>query len=173
MDDKQKIYFPETVTDTPFPTEEQPVSLEVAENQSAEVSQNKTTKAQDFPTRRVAYEVLGNALNTRSKKILAEFDFGKSGALQIGEYQNGTSGDIRISPNGIVARDSAGVTTFALDGTTGSAVFKGTIQSDTLISGLVQVGGDKVVIDGENNQILVYDENDNVAILIGYLKDAF
>ena len=125
-----------------------------------------------MPTRRVAHEVIGSALNTKSRKILAVFEFTESGALQIGKYENGVSGDLRITPNGITARDLAGITTFSLDGTTGDAVFKGTIQSESLIAGLVAVGDNNVILDGENQRIVINDGT-NDRILIGYQQNGF
>lgn len=68
-------------------------------------------------------------LNTSTKTILDAFTFGASGALQIGTYSFGVSGDVRISPNGIVGRNSANQTTFSIDGTTGNAAFTGTVNA--------------------------------------------
>lgn len=67
------------------------------------------------------------AINTATGTILGEFDFGESGALQIGTYSNGVSGDLKLSPAGILARNSAGATTFSIDGTTGVAVLAGLV----------------------------------------------
>lgn len=164
---KEKIYYPETIEDTPFPLQEGAVSFDIDQKTSNDKYGAKEVKSRDFPTRRVAYELLGSALNTRSRKILAEFEFTQTGAIQIGDYKNGESGDLRISPNGITARDSSGLTTFAIDGTTGNAVFKGEVQAGTLISGLVVVGDNSVVIDGKERRLVFYDENDVPVILIG------
>ena len=95
-----------------------------------------------------------------------------SGALQIGKYESGVSGDLRISPNGIVARNSSGMTTFALDGDTGSAVFMGEIQAGAIITGLVSVGNNNVVIDGENQRMIVNDGQTD-RILIGFQSGGF
>lgn len=167
MDDDIKIYYPETIDENPLPTQEGVVGFESSQETSKEEYKQPTIKSQPLPTRRVAYEVLASSLNTKSRKILAEFEFTQSGALQIGNYDPGVSGDIKISPNGIVARDSAGLTTFALDGTTGNATFKGEVQAGAFISGLVIVGDNSVVIDGEERRIVFYDENDVPVILIG------
>jgi hypothetical protein len=70
---------------------------------------------------------LSSKLDTAAGTILGQFALQGSGALQIGTYTNGSSGDIRITPNGITARNSSGATTFSLDGTTGAAVFKGDV----------------------------------------------
>lgn len=165
----QKIYYPQTIEENPFPTTEGEQDFEITQQTKGEYS-NQTTKPKQFPTKRIAYEVLGSALNTRSRRILAQFEFTQSGALQIGKYENGVNGDVRISQNGIVGRDSAGLTTFALDATTGNVVFKGEVQAGSLISGLVVVGDNSVVIDGENRRMVFYDENDIPSIVIGYLE---
>lgn len=170
---EEKVYTPIIIEDNPLPNTEGEVTFADTQSTANDTYTPKTTKEQPFPTRKVAYEVLGQALNTRSKKILAEFEFTQQGAIQIGKYENGVSGDLRISPNGIVARDEAGNTTFALDGTTGNAVFKGEIQSGALITGLVSVGNNRVVIDGESGRIVIYDDTDIPRILIGYQENGF
>jgi hypothetical protein len=173
-DDTAKVYHNETIVDTPIPTEG-PATAEATSGKSGgeEIVRNTTIREKDFPERKVAYEVLSSALNTKSKKILAEFEFTPSGALQIGKYEPGVSGDVRISPNGITARNDNGDTTFSLDGSTGSAVFAGEIRTGTLVSGLVVVGNNNVIIDGEARRILIYDENGTPRILLGYHENGF
>jgi hypothetical protein len=157
---EEKVYTPETISDAPFPSEQKSGDLGVTQSVSGggQVYGAQKIADQGFPAKRTAVELISSALNTKSKKILAEFEFTESGALQIGKYENGVSGDVRITPNGITARDFTGVTTFALDGTTGSAVFKGSIQSGAVITGEVIVGNNAVVVDGSNpngGQILI------------------
>ena len=90
---------------------------------------------------------LNSKLDTAAGTILGQFALTGSGALQIGTYTNGSSGDIRITPNGITARNSSGATTFSLDGTTGAAIFKGDITgasgtfSGTLSATVGTIGG--------------------------------
>lgn len=151
MDDK--IYVPEIIEDQPFPLD-QPTDLTTSQQTSNEVYGPIQTIEQEFPPKRIAVEVIGNALNTRSRKILSEFQFTQSGALQIGKYENGVSGDVRISPIGIVARDSAGNISFSLDGESGDAVFRGRVQAGSLLSGDIVVGG----TDNENGGISVLDQ---------------
>lgn len=162
-----KVYYPEVIPDQPFPNQDGGASLESSGSGSANTPFSPTELAnQPFPTKRIAVELLSVALNTRSKKILQEFKFTPSGAIQIGEYTPGVNGDIRISPGGVLGRNSLGDTTFALDGETGDAVFAGTLQTGTLISGSVIVGDNSVIIDGENRRIIVND-GVNDRILIG------
>jgi len=171
MSDDLKIYYPQTISDTPFPQEKVSDSS-ISQASSGGVYEPQTTKAKEFPRKRIAVETIGSALNTKSRKILAEFEFTESGSIKIGKYEAGISGDIRITPNGITARDKTGLTTFSLDGDTGDAVFKGTIQTGALIAGIVTVGNNNVIIDGENQRIIINDgEYDRV--LIGYQKDGF
>lgn len=113
--------------------------------------------------------------DTDSKTILSDFTFGTSGALQIGTYESGVSGDIRISPNGILGRNKDGDTTFSINGTTGDATFGGTlvaasgtfgtvtagilsgveISGSTITGGIVQTStsGNRIVLDGSTNKL--------------------
>jgi hypothetical protein len=86
------------------------------------------------------------------------------GAISIGAYVSGESGDVRITPNGITARDINGNTTFSIDGTSGDAIFKGTITTGALVTGsiIIQGQGSFVVNDG------TYDR-----IIIGYQSEGF
>lgn len=164
MDDK--LYTPEIIQENPFPTEGELVSNLAGSNPAGTYSPT-VSKEGRLPTRKIAVDLIGTALNTKSKKILQEFEFTPSGAIKVGEYEKGVSGDIRISPNGLVARNQSGLETIAIDGDTGDAVFKGTIQTGALISGLVDVGNNSIVIDGESRRMVFYDENGIPVILIG------
>ena len=128
----EKTFYPEVIQENPFPGD--PLLPRVPQPKSPAGTYAPKADAEGrFPTRKIAVELLGQALNTKSKKILQEFQFTPSGAIQVGDYKKGDSGDLRISPNGITARDIAGLTTFAIDGTTGDAVFKGTLQAGAIV----------------------------------------
>ena len=136
-------------------------------------------------TGQLVTDLVNARLDTSSKTILDAFTFGVSGALQIGTYSAGVSGDIRISPNGIVGRNKSNVTTFAIDGTTGDATFGGnltapsgtlgtitaatitggSIDGVTITGGTVQTGttGKRVVMS--SNVIEFYNATTNVASL--------
>ena len=135
---EDKIYSQEIVEDNPFPGEVvQPVAStpsNVGGNYTPTVSKSKT-----FPVKRTAVELLSTSLNTRSKKILQEFELQQSGGFKIGNFEDGVTGDLRLTPNGITARDIAGITTFAIDGTNGSAVFAGELRSGSVVTGSVVV----------------------------------
>ena len=171
MDDK--VYYPETIQDTPFP-ESEVVTQTNTTSESGDVVTPNATKEEGFPRKIIARETISSALNTRSRKILAEFEFTEMGAIQIGKYQNGVSGDLRIAPSGIVARNLAGETTFAIDVDTGDAIFKGTITAGSIVTGQVYVGdsGGNVLIDGANQRIVISD-GEFPRIIIGYQKDGF
>ena len=165
----EKVYKPEVISDQPFPASEESSNY-VSQAAAGGVYSPNEIKDNPLPRRKIAHELLASALNTKSRKILAEFEFTQMGAIQIGNYQAGVSGDIRISPDGIVGRNAAGLTTFALDGDTGNAVFRGIVQagsfiSGSIITGVVWVGDNTIKIDGENGQIIVNDgTNDRVLI---------
>jgi hypothetical protein len=162
MDDK--VYTPEVVPENPFPGEPEPALLPGQPNPTGTFSPT-TDKEKTFPKKRTAVELLSTALNTRSKKILQEFTFAPSGSIQIGDFKEGIAGDLRLTPNGITARDIAGLTTFAIDGTTGDGIFKGEIRAGSLVSGQVIIGDNAVIIDGEERTIIVNDgSNDRVLI---------
>lgn len=168
MNDGQ-IFTQEVIPDNPLPGQTGVVTIEATSSSPDKSGMATQSKIQEqwVPTKKIATELLSDNLNTRSKKILAEFQFTPSGAIQIGDYRQGDAGDIRISPDGIVARDKYGNTTFALDGVDGSAVFSGRIQTGTLIAGIVAVGDDAIQIDGETKRMLFYDANNIPSIVIG------
>jgi hypothetical protein len=162
----EKVYTPEIIEDNPFPNEESQ-SVIVQESSSKGNYTPATTKPTSFPTRKIAVELIGQALNTRSKKILQEFELQQSGGFKIGDYQSGESGDIRITPNGLTARNKAGLNTFVIDGDTGDAVFAGSIQSGALVTGILDVGDNSIVIDGVAKRMVFYDDNGVPVIVIG------
>lgn len=144
-------FEPEIVNENPFPGEVvQPI---LSSPQAVGVGNYSptTTKEKTFPKKRIAVELLSTALNTVSKKILGAFELVQQGAIQIGKYVQGISGDIRITPTGITARNKSGLTTFAIDGDTGDAIFAGqvragsTIVSDTIITEKASSGNGRTV----------------------------
>ena len=151
---KDKVYEPELIVENPFPGEDS--TIPITQTQSPGVFTATTTKPTFVPKKKAALELLSTALNTRSKKILQEFEFTPSGALQIGTFEEGISGDLRLSANGILGRDLAGLTTFAIDATTGEAIFRGQVRAaDFVVSderGLISL----------NNFDSGYVDNDNV-----------
>lgn len=162
----EKVYVPTVIQENPFPEETDVISFGVSQPSANETYAPQVTKSQTIPARRVAVDLIGRAINTKSKKILQEFQFTEHGAIQVGKYTNGVTGDIRISPSGIVGRNQSGTTTFALDGDTGDAVFAGTVQAGTVISGAVAVGNGDILIDGATKRMIFY--NDGIpSIVIG------
>jgi len=114
----------------------------------------ETSSGFKFPQATIARTVIADSINTQTKRILGEFKFDKSGAIKIGDNTNG-EGEIKISPNGIVAKNSAGVDTFTLDGTTGDATFKGTLAAGALIAGNgVYVDKDGIVINDGTSDVV-------------------
>ena len=79
-----------------------------------------------------------SAISTATNTILGSFTFGISGAIQIGTYVNGVTGDIKISPTGILGRDINGATTFSINATTGVAVLNGLVVGTNVGLGTAQ-----------------------------------
>ena len=171
MDDV-KIYKPTEIPDTSFPQEmgEMPIAQSVSEYHTpTEIPDTK------FPEDKIATELISASLNTKSKKILGEYQFTKYGALQIGVYILNESGDIKISPAGILAKNKHGAFTFVLDGDSGDATFAGIVRAATFIGGSIITGqidvglgggGAYVRLDGANNRMVVHDGT-NPRIVVG------
>lgn len=173
MDDK--VYEPEIIQENPFPGEVMQSVFSAPQANSSGNYSPTTNKEKTFPKKRTAVELLSTALNTRSKKVLQQFELTQSGGFQIGDFKNGISGDLRITPNGLTARDISGVTTFAISGEDGSAIFRGQIQSGSLITGEVIVGNNNLIFTVDNNgqpQIILNDGS-NDRVLIGYQENGF
>jgi len=171
-------YTPTVIDANPFPGVADGDQSEAYAAGSAAAGKNnyapEETPTRTFPTQTIANTVISDSFNTQSRRILDRFEFAKNGAIQVGEYQEGISGDIRISPSGLIARNADGETTVTIDGTTGDATFKGTIAAGSLIAGRTDIGtvGGNVFIDGANNRIIISDGT-NDRILIGYLLNGF
>jgi len=161
---EEKTYFPEIVPDNPFPGEVVPV-VPITSSPAGTYTPT-VAKEKSFPTRKIATELIGSALNTRSKKILQEFALEQSGGLKIGDYKSGETGELSLTPNGLVAKNKAGLVTVAID-SEGDATFRGTLQTGAVISGLVVIGDNSIVIDGEARRQVWYDESGVPVIVIG------
>lgn len=162
MADDLKVYTPAEISDSPLPNEEGgevPISSGGGGTANGNFNPN-SIKPKKIPKKVFADETISQSLNTKSKKILAEFEFLQQGAIQIGEYVPGVSGDIKLSPNGIVARNSSGQTTLAIDGDTGNAVFQGEVRAaDFIVSdenGLISLNNfNSDYVDNFNTQTVV------------------
>ena len=146
-----KNFEPTTEQETPFPGEPEILATESQSSTGGNYSP-ASTKEKSMPVKRLAYELMSTAMNTRSRKVLQEFTLQQSGGFKIGNYEDGVTGDLRLTPNGITARDIAGLTTFAIDGTSGNAIFAGELRSGSLITGTVQVTDGNIAL--YNNGVL-------------------
>lgn len=164
----EKIYTQQTISDIPFPQKEEQYLSVSSGNTTKDQNQPATIQNNGFPTKLVARETISSSLNTKSRKIQAEYQFTESGALRIGKFELGVSGEMNLSPDGLSARNSDNEVTFAIDGRTGDATFKGTLEAGTLVGGTVIVGNNTWIIDGdpENPRIILYN-NGIPEIVIG------
>lgn len=155
----EKVYKPATIEEQPFPGLTQTGFFNDSETTTAKSTYNpKTVQDRPIPQKIVSHETIGQSLNTKSKKILQEFGFTESGAIAIGKLLEGISGDIRITPNGVVARDSSGNITFALDGDTGNATFAGQLRSGSVITGRIEMGPDGYIAIGDESGGTILDQ---------------
>ena len=161
--DTLQILHPDEISETPFPNQEETSGVSQPSTTSGGVISTTKIKDNPFPRKVIAHETIASSLNTKTKKILGQYEFAQQGAIQVGKYENGVSGDMRLSPDGITARNNAGTTTFAIDGDTGDATFKGNVQA-----GAFFVGSTVAVEESSsgNGRIVLY--NDGLpSILIG------
>lgn len=129
MAEELKVLSPEVIEDTPFPNQDDTATSQSSQS-TGDIVYPNTIKIPTVPTKKIANELISSSLNTQTRKILGEYSFTESGAIQIGKYKNGVSGDMRFTPDGITARNISGMTTFSVDGDTGSATFLGTLQAN-------------------------------------------
>lgn len=169
-------YKPNTIQEVPFPEVSQSVGQTAASSSGEEGSktfQPSETAPLSFPTQTIASTVIADSFNTQNRRILADYTLGEHGAIKIGKYENGVSGELAITPAGIAAKNQKGQDTFTLDATTGDATFRGTIAANSLIAGKTDIGqSGNIYIDGTNNRIIINDGT-NDRIIIGYQKDGF
>lgn len=162
----EKLYTPEVIEEIPFPNETSQLIGKASSSPKGETYSPVVSKSSTVRAQKIATQLLSTSLNTRSRKILQEFELQQSGGFKIGNYKEGETGEVAITPNGLTAKDVQGLVTFALDALTGDAVFKGIIQAGALISGAVQVGDQNILIDGATKRIIAYDNAGNITFLL-------
>lgn len=125
-------FTPETIIDQPIPLLGggfTPVAGSVS-NANDSIAETPIQQVdRKFPQAQIAQQTISESLNTETKRITGEYTFEQLGAILVGLFKQGISGEIKISPDGIVAKNVNGEITFALDGATGDATFKGTIEA--------------------------------------------
>jgi hypothetical protein len=134
MTEEIKTYYPNSIEDSSIYPTGNKYSDETSSKDSTGVNNPAYIPPTPISIIPVASNVVSVSLDTQKNQILGSYQFGKVGAIQIGNYSNGVSGDIRISPSGLVGRNSSGTTTFSIDGTTGNATFLGTVAAGSIIS---------------------------------------
>lgn len=147
-------YYPPEIPDNALGTIEQSGTDTTNNTYTTKVYTPVSEVDKNYPSRIVAHETLSQTLDTRTKKIKGEYSFSKEGAITVGGYVAGESGEISISPDGIVAKNVNGENTVAIDGTTGDATFKGQVKAGSFISDgdvTIRGTGAYVVDDGTYN----------------------
>lgn len=134
--DEEKVYYPETITETPFPLQEgdavPALSPVVSGSGDARTTAPPTVKTKQFPQHLIAHETISQAINTKSRRILKDFELVDSGALRVGKFQSGVSGEMAITPAGLTALNKAGIRTLAIDAETGDVVIIGEFQGGSI-----------------------------------------
>ena len=133
MDDK--VLKPTIIEEVDFPEIGQSTTTTTGSGNTAEVLTPNAEVGKSFPPALIARTVIADSLDTQSRRILADYTFGEYGSILIGKFEPGVTGDVKISPSGIAARNKMGETTITLDATTGDATFKGTVAAGSFIAG--------------------------------------
>lgn len=169
-----KVYEPEVIVENPFPSQPD-LGFVPGQSNPTGVYTPTSTREKVFPRKRTAVELLSSALNTRSRKILQQFALQQSGGFQIGNFEEGISGDLRITPNGLTARDIAGLTTISIDGTSGDVAIKGELRSGSVITGEVIVGNNRMVltVDDDGQPQILLNDGTNDRMIIGFQSGGF
>ena len=143
---------PQTIVDQPIPlldgSQTDPSGTNSTGDTNSVVLVPTTQVDQKFPQAIIATETISQSLDTETKRIKGAYSFESLGAIKIGEFSQGVSGEVAISPDGITAKNVNGDTTFSLDGTTGDATFAGTVKA-----GNVEVIDDSGLISLNNFSI--------------------
>ena len=136
----------------------------------------------------VITDLINARLDTSSKKILSDFNFGSTdyaGAVKAGDITwNTTTGAITggsgvaVYRGGIVGA-KAGVATFSLDAGTGDATFAGTLVAAVGTLGSVTAGtftgclfrtaasGQRIILSSSSNTLKIYDEDGTEVVDMG------
>lgn len=160
MDD---VFYPQEIQDNQLGHIEASGDDNIDKSYTTEVYRPITEVDKKFPPKFVAHETISSTLDTRTKKIKGEYSFNKEGAILVGGYVAGVSGEIAISPDGIVAKNVNNETTVLIEGSTGDAYFKGTVEAGSVISGDIQLGGNGnddgylSILDSSSNELVRID----------------
>lgn len=129
------ILKPTVIEEVDFPEIGQTVITTTGGGDTKEVLTPNAEDGKSFPPATIARSVIADSFDTQSRRILSDYSFGEHGSLSVGKFEPGVSGDVKISPAGIVARNKDGKTTITMDATTGDATFMGTLAAGSLIAG--------------------------------------
>lgn len=129
------ILKPTVIEEVDFPEIGQSTTTTTGSGNTAEVLTPNAEVGKSFPPALIARTVIADSFDTQSRRILSDYTFGEYGSISIGKFEPGVSGDVKISPAGIITRNKAGETTITIDATTGDATFKGTVAAGSLIAG--------------------------------------
>lgn len=150
MDDK--ILKPTVIEEIPFPSGTQETQQVVGGSDNNEIKRPTEVQPRTFPVLNIATGLKSSTFDTETRTIAADYSFTEYGAISIGKFSPGVSGDIRLSPSGILARNKDGRITFSIDGNTGNLITDGYIQvggaASDVNSGVTTISAGKVLISG-------------------------
>lgn len=125
----EKVYYPVEIPDTVLPMQNGLDLLNSNGSSAGGIYTSPIVNDSPIPRKIVSHETIGASLNTKSAKIRKEYSFIEQGAILIGKYAAGVSGEIALTPNGIIAKNKGGEETVAIDGDTGDITVRGKIKA--------------------------------------------
>jgi hypothetical protein len=146
-----KIIQPPVIEVTPLQTATSDMYVNEVSSPSTSKSVNDapTLNYRSLPRPEHAKEVISNKLDTLIGKIKQTLEFTHYGALKIGKFIEGETGEITITGDGITATDIKGRPTFGLNGQNGDAYFSGELAAKSIITGRIDIGRDGYIIGGD------------------------
>lgn len=120
--DKVKTISPFTIVDRELPQGEDPAYVKEITSKK-DIYTPAEINEEQLPKRETANNVVSVAFDTVIRKFLNQFTFGNHGSLKIGNYVNGTYGQMLLSNDGLVMKNQAGVESLKLDPVTGTIAF--------------------------------------------------
>lgn len=120
--DKLKTQSPVEIVDRPLPGAEYPAEVGDVTSKK-DIFEPGSIRDQDIPERVIARELISESFDSHARQFLDQFRFGAKGSLKIGNYVNGTYGQMLLSNDGLVMKNQAGVESLKLDPVTGTIAF--------------------------------------------------
>lgn len=121
-DTKLKTKTPVEIVDRALPDAQTPANIGNVKH-TKELYSPAEIREESLPERVIAEELINQYINSNTRQFLGQWKFGIKGSFKLGNYVNGTHGQMLLSPDGLVMKNQAGVESLKLDPVTGTIAF--------------------------------------------------